>query len=417
MNYLIIDPAYAGAEPGTEIPNRVAADPAGVPGWEFPKYYGVNAPSYAQHWMPVFDRVTVIDTETGNTVPTGQFRVYGWVLVDPSAEINGQYPTTIYDFDGNLLGHGMQMAGGQTGWIETTTGVAQAVATVAALAAASYGAAYAAGAIAASGSIASADVATGQAAETSTGTAVEQVATTPIESYTAAIPTSGATPMYDEFGNLIADTSGAAADIPADVTSAADASGASQEVLPDGSLITNSPDGSTILTEPDGTTYATDAAGNTTVYDSTGAVVTDSSQAGFQMPQIIGKDIGGTLANITNLAKQALTASDIWRKLGGQAPKLAQPTTLKNGAVVTMNRNGTVTTRLANGKTTVSVMPVGQPYTFPDGTTVINNGDGTYTTINADGSSGTGKIPKIAGNSGAGVLAVVGIAALALIPG
>lgn len=194
------------------------------------------------------------------------------------------------------------------------------------------------------------------------------------------------------------------------ITSGTDASGTQQEVSPDGSITTYNADGSASQVMPDGTTYHIDASGNVAVTDAQGNVVTDSSQGPVDVPSASGSggDISGWMATISGVSQQALGVVNAWKKVGSPPPRQAQPTKLQNGAIVTYNHNGTMTTRQPDGKSVTTIMPVGHPFTFPDGGTVVNNGDGTYTNIDSNGNTTSGKIP---GTGGAGGIAALTIGA------
>lgn len=91
-----------------------------------------------------------------------------------------------------------------------------------------------------------------------------------------------------------------------------------------------------------------------------------------------------SLGDVQSLIKTAAGAYSTWQTLGGKTPKLGVPTHSSAGSA-TPNKNGTVTTVNAQGRSTTTPMQPGTPYAFPDGTVVMNNGDGTYTVIGVDG--------------------------------
>ncbi len=101
-------------------------------------------------------------------------------------------------------------------------------------------------------------------------------------------------------------------------------------------------------------------------------------------------------------AAAALVAGLVaYQKAGGLNPMLGNSQRVGT-SVVTPNPNGTITTRYANGQTTISKMPVGQPYVMPDGSTVVNNGDNTITTVRANGTATRSTIPNIPASGGVG---------------
>jgi hypothetical protein len=226
--------------------------------------------------------------------------------------------------------------------------------------------------------------------------------------------------MYDEFGNWIpdlgvADNVPVAVDVSGPVTSATDTAGISQEVLPNGNSVTYYPDGAYTVVNDNGT-YATDAQGNTIQYDTAGNLVANTAAGQtVNAPQITNTDLTGVVATISSLAQSALQLKQIWNSVGSPAPRVASPIRQASGAVSTPNKDGTITTRLPNGSTTVAAMPVGHAYVFPDGSSVINNGNGTFDTITQDGATRTAPlyVPTSAGSSTG--LMVLGIGAVALL--
>jgi hypothetical protein len=113
----------------------------------------------------------------------------------------------------------------------------------------------------------------------------------------------------------------------------------------------------------------------------------------------VGSSLGVTLGDVQSALKIIGTAYSTWQALGGQHPKVAQPSTDASGNQVTPNKNGTVTVRAPSGQTYTTVMKPGVPYAFPDGTIVMNNGNGTYTVVSLDGTTQTYHYPANAGGS------------------
>ena len=102
-----------------------------------------------------------------------------------------------------------------------------------------------------------------------------------------------------------------------------------------------------------------------------------------------------------------------WKNVGQPTARVASPVTLQSGAIATPTKNGTIITRLPNGKTTTAKMPVGQPFVFSDGSSVINNGNGTITNISGNGISTVSSIGST-GTGGVGVFAALGMGLLLL---
>jgi hypothetical protein len=204
-----------------------------------------------------------------------------------------------------------------------------------------------------------------------------------------------------------------ASDPSAPLNSGTDASGNQQEISPDGSITTYNADGSASQIMPDGTMYTIAADGTVTQTSTDGSVVDITGSAGIPSAAGTGGDISGFVASLTNYANQALQLKQAWLKVGSPPARQAVPVRLANGALVTYNRNGTMTTRQPNGSVATTLIPVGHPYTFPDGVTVMNNGDGTYSTINPDGTTSTAKLPAVSGAGGAALAVGVGLGLLA----
>ena len=205
-----------------------------------------------------------------------------------------------------------------------------------------------------------------------------------------------------------------------DYNSAADATGISQEVLPDDTTLTHLPDGAYSFGAPSGAEIQVDPYGNAVHYDVYGNVIASTSNGDYvNVPTPTGTDLTSIIATVTSAAQSAIQLIKAWNTVGAPAPRVSAPVRLASGAITTPNRDGTITTRLPSGQTTVGAMPVGVPYVFSDGASVVNVGDGTYQTINPDGSVRTAPlyVPKTgaAAKSGVGALAVIGLGALLLL--
>lgn len=123
-------------------------------------------------------------------------------------------------------------------------------------------------------------------------------------------------------------------------------------------------------------------------------------------------DVSDVIKNLGALSVTALQTVRAWNTASNPQIVAGTPAQTTSGAVVTPNRNGTITTRMPNGRVMTSPMPAGRPYAFADGTIVVNNGDGTYTTIR----DGVPVVTPYSGSSqskpGAGALVALGALAL-----
>lgn len=130
--------------------------------------------------------------------------------------------------------------------------------------------------------------------------------------------------------------------------------------------------------------------------------------------------------NWPTIAATAVAALTAWTRAGQQNPMIGAPQQVGT-STVTPNKNGTITTRYANGQVVVSKMPVGTPYVFPDGITVVNNGDGTISTINPTTGQTTktaiANVPTTTGTIGGGLfgsmstqtMMIIGVGAVGLL--
>jgi hypothetical protein len=213
------------------------------------------------------------------------------------------------------------------------------------------------------------------------------------------VDSSGTTTTYDNTGALVPQLSTLQA---VDVSD--NGNGTWTYTFNDGSTTTVNADGSIVAA----TNQYQQPVNPSTVANPTGTV---ADSGGWDW-----KGINKTVQVMGTNVNQALSLISSVRRLGSP-PVLMGTTTTVGGVTRTINRNGTVTTRLANGQTTVTGLPTGQAFGFPDGSAVVNNGDGTYTSINADGTTTTGAAPKLAAASGINsqMLMYGGLALLAIL--
>jgi hypothetical protein len=164
--------------------------------------------------------------------------------------------------------------------------------------------------------------------------------------------------------------------------------------------------------------YYTDAQGDTMVADTTSYSdlnqTYDASMPTTDVAQTAPIGGSGSTFNSSMLTSLATTALS----LVGAYVKAGAPAIRTGTANSTVNANGTVTTRNANGTTTVTKPAVGTPYVTSGGSVITNNGDGTYSVVNANGqittksyttsnSSGLGGIDPKMLFAGVAVLAIL----------
>jgi len=147
------------------------------------------------------------------------------------------------------------------------------------------------------------------------------------------------------------------------------------------------------------------------VIDQYGNYVDASS--GAQTPVKIEPQSG---MNVTfaDILKAAPQIAQVWKSVSNPSPVRATRTTTANGSIVTPNKNGTITTITAQGKTSTTKMPVGVPYYFEDGSYVLVDQAGNVTNVSQTGQVTNSRVPSNVGGGGGGLLAAMGIGLLLL---
>lgn len=220
----------------------------------------------------------------------------------------------------------------------------------------------------------------------------------------------GSYAWVDQSGGLVSsvDNSTSLTTYSGGVTAFREVNGAVTYTYPDGTVVTSMPDGTQMtipVNNPAQTTVVTSSGASTTV-------PTASLDWSWKSINDAVKNLSVTVANVLSTVAAV-------KRIGNPAPLRGDTTAMAGGAYRTVNRNGTVTTRTANGQTTTTALPPGQPYVFSNGDAIVSNGDGTYTMVYADGTTSGGIVPKVGAASGVLsspiMLAVLGVGAVMLL--